>query len=84
MGRPAEEGGREVRMKGRRTSCLSISEKLSDEDGGREVMLKPSPYWRHRLHRGLRDETPTRARSPAMVFAPHQDDETLGAVEPWC
>lgn len=41
-------------------------------------MLKPSPYWRHRLHRGLRDETPTRVRSSAMVFAPHQDDETLG------
>jgi LmbE family N-acetylglucosaminyl deacetylase len=33
---------------------------------------------RQKLHAGLRNETEARSRSSAIVFAPHQDDETLG------
>jgi len=42
------------------------------------VRLSPWRRLRCRFHAGLRDETVTRSKTSAMVFAPHQDDETLG------
>lgn len=42
------------------------------------MLLKPWPNLRRRLHAGLRNETRERTNASAMVFAPHQDDETLG------
>jgi LmbE family N-acetylglucosaminyl deacetylase len=43
------------------------------------VLRIPSiPHLRRRLYSSLRDETAERATRSAVVFAPHQDDETLG------
>lgn len=42
------------------------------------MLLRSWRRLRRRFHIGLRDETRKRSKSSAMVFAPHQDDETLG------
>ena len=42
------------------------------------MQMRPSRRFRRQIHDGLRDETRERANTSAMVFAPHQDDETLG------
>lgn len=40
--------------------------------------IRALPFVRNRFIRGVRDETDRYARASAIVFAPHQDDETLG------
>jgi LmbE family N-acetylglucosaminyl deacetylase len=42
------------------------------------IQVRPWPQLRRTLYAGLRDDTPGRAKASAVVFAPHQDDETLG------
>jgi LmbE family N-acetylglucosaminyl deacetylase len=42
------------------------------------LRIAAPPSARRRLYRRLRDETAARCRAPAVVFAPHPDDETLG------
>jgi hypothetical protein len=40
--------------------------------------MKSSRRYPRKIHDYLCDETRERAKTSAIVFAPHQDDETLG------
>ena len=40
--------------------------------------MRPWQWLRRMLYAGLRNETEERLKSSAVIFAPHQDDETLG------
>ena len=42
------------------------------------MRLKPWRQFQRLLYSGIRNETGERIKTSAMVFAPHQDDETLG------